>query len=134
MVTLDFVSLLLSKDTPVQAGLSISPALREAVALGTLGADRVNDSRITKTQKQENRRVARGWKLQSLTDTVDSVLASATRLEQEIEKETKYWEQILAVSEKGWAVCRIPQETHTLGVRFGFSECLLKPIKLSSSR
>lgn len=123
MVTLDFVSLLLSKDTPVQASLSISPALREAVALGTLGADKVQDARVSKSQKQDNRRIAKGWKLQSLTDTAHSILASATRLEKEIEKETKYWEQILTVSENGWAICRLPQERHTLGVRFGFAEC-----------
>jgi mediator of RNA polymerase II transcription subunit 17 len=103
--------------------LSISPALREAVALGTIGADKVQETRVTKSQKQDNERIAKGWKLQSLTDTVDSILASATRLEKEIEKETKYWEQVLTVSENGWAVCRLPQERHTIGVRFGFAEC-----------
>jgi mediator of RNA polymerase II transcription subunit 17, fungi type len=123
MVTVNFVSLLLSKDTPVQASLSISPALRDAVALGTLGADKVQDSKVTKAQRLDNRRIAKGWKLQSLTDSVDSLLASATRLEKEIEKETQYWEQVLAVSENGWAICRLPQERHTLGVRFGFAEC-----------
>lgn len=123
MVALDFVSLLLSKDTPVQASLSISTALREAVSLGTLGADKVHDSRIKKLQKQDNRRIAKGWKLQSLAETVESIIASATRLESEIEKETKYWEQVLEVSDKGWAICNLPQERHTLGVRFGFIEC-----------
>jgi mediator of RNA polymerase II transcription subunit 17, fungi type len=117
------VSLLLSKDTPVQASLSISPSLRDAVALGTLGADKLQDSRVTKAQKHDNRRVAKGWKLQGLTDSVDSILSSATRLEKEIEKETQYWEQVLAISENGWAICRLPQERHTLGVRFGFAEC-----------
>ncbi len=130
MVALDFVSLLLSKDAPVQASLSISPALREAVSLGTLGADKVQDSRVTKLQKQDNRRIAKGWKLHGLAETVESILASATRLESEIEKETKYWEQVLDVSEKGWAICNLPQERHTLGVRFGFAECLSNPFYL----
>jgi mediator of RNA polymerase II transcription subunit 17 len=53
---------------------------------------------------------------------VDSILASASRLEKEIELETRYWQQVLAVSENGWSVCRLPNEKHTLGVRFGFSE------------
>jgi mediator of RNA polymerase II transcription subunit 17, fungi type len=127
MFALNFISLLLSKDTPVQASLSISTALRDAVSLGTLGADKVHDSRVTKTQKQDIRRIASGWKLQSLTETVDSVLASATRLEKEIKKETKYWEQILEVDDNGWAICRLPQEKHTLGVRFGFVECQFSP-------
>jgi mediator of RNA polymerase II transcription subunit 17 len=123
MVALDFISLLLSKDTPVQASLSISPALRDVVSLGTLGSDKLSESRVTPSQRDENKRVARGWKLQSLNDTVDSLLSSASRLEKEIETETKYWEEILTISEKGWAICRIPQEKHTLGVRFGFAEC-----------
>ena len=124
MVALDFVSLVLSKDTPVPASLSISPALRDAVALGTLGVDKIHDSRVTKAQRDSNRRIAKGWKIQCLNRTVDSILASATRLEKEIESETKYWEQVLAIDEKGWAICRIPQERHTLGVRFGFLEGL----------
>jgi mediator of RNA polymerase II transcription subunit 17 len=73
----------------------------------------------------DNKRAAKGWKVQSLNNAVDSILESATRLEKEIEKETKYWEQILAVSDAGWALCRLPNEKHTLGVRFGFSECRL---------
>lgn len=36
--------------------------------------------------------------------------------------ETKYWEQVLAISDNGWAICRLPHEKHTLGVRVGFLE------------
>ncbi|TVY59479.1 Mediator of RNA polymerase II transcription subunit 17 [Lachnellula cervina] len=121
-LALDFVSLLLSKDTPVQAGLSMTPQLREMVGTGTLGADKIQASRVTDTQKENNKRVAKGWKIQNLNKTVDTILESAARLEKEMETETKYWEQVLAVSENGWAVCRLPNEKHTLGVRFGFSE------------
>ncbi len=127
MFALDFVSLLLSKDTPVQASLSITPTLRELVGMGTLGADKLQAARITDAQKQDNKQIARGWKAQSLNNTVDSILASAFRLEKEIELETKYWEQVLAVSDNGWAVCRLPNEKHILGVRFGFSECMFCP-------
>lgn len=122
MISLDFISLLLSKDAPVQASTSISPSLRELAGMGTLGADKIEASRVTEDQKQENKKIAKGWKASNLNKTVDSILASATRLEKEIDAETKYWEQVLAVSEKGWAVCRLPQEKHTLGVRFGFAE------------
>lgn len=122
MFALDFISLLLSKDTPVQASLTISPILRDMVGMGTLGADKLHAPRITPGQKEDNKCIAEGWKSLSLESTVDSILASATRLEREIELETRYWEQVLAVSEKGWAVCRLPQAKHILGVRFGFSE------------
>ena len=117
---LEFVSLLLSRDSPVQASLTISPALRELVPTGTIGADKLNTSQSTDEQRRDNKRVAKGWKVQKLNKTVDLILASATRLEKEIELETKYWEQVLAVSDKGWAICRLPNEQHTLGVRFGF--------------
>ena len=104
------------------AGQSVSPVLRDAVGLGTLGADKIQAPRVTEAQKEENKRIAKGWKIQSLNSAVDSILASATRLEKEIELETKYWEQVLAVSENGWAICRLPNEKHTLGVRYGFFE------------
>ena len=63
-----------------------------------------------------------GWKLQSLNSTADSLLRSATRLEQEIEQETTHWKQVLEIQEKGWSISRLPNEKHTLGVRFGFAE------------
>jgi mediator of RNA polymerase II transcription subunit 17 len=97
--------------------------VKEMAGTGTLGMDKIQASRVTDAQKEDNKRVAKGWKIQSLNKTVDTILESATRLEKEMETETKYWEQVLAVSDNGWAVCRLPNEKHTLGVRFGFSEC-----------
>jgi mediator of RNA polymerase II transcription subunit 17 len=122
MYALDFISLLLSKDQPVQASSTISPDLRNMISMGTLGADKLHTPRIRDAEKQDNKRVAKGWKIQNLNKAVDSILASAGRLEKEIERETKYWEQILAVSDAGWSLCRMPNERHILGVRFGFSE------------
>jgi mediator of RNA polymerase II transcription subunit 17 len=98
--------------------------------MGSLGADRLSVSRYTEAQKADNKRVAKGWKIQSLNNAVDSILASATRLENEIANETKYWEQILAVSDAGWSLCRLPNEKQTLGVRFGFAECMFHPHNL----
>ena len=92
--------------------------------MGSLGADKLSAPRHTDALRLDNSHVARGWKIQSLNKSVDSILASATRLELEIEKETKYWEQILTVSDAGWSLSRLPNEGHTLGVRFGFAECM----------
>lgn len=122
VTALDFVSLLLSKDQPNLGGSTLSPFLREAVGTGTLGADKIAVSKHTQPQVKEDRAIAKGWKTQNLNKSVDSILASATRLEKEIEVETKYWEQVLAINEHGWAICRLPQEKHTLGVRIGFLE------------
>ncbi|KAI1496616.1 subunit 17 of mediator complex-domain-containing protein [Biscogniauxia marginata] len=122
MLGLDFISLLLSKESPVQAGSTLSPALRDLVGIGTLGASKLKESSITEARIQDDTAVATGWRLMGINNMVDSVLTAAERLEKDIELETKYWADVLSVSESGWAVCSLPHETHTLGVRFGFSE------------
>ncbi|KAI1436990.1 subunit 17 of mediator complex-domain-containing protein [Xylaria sp. CBS 124048] len=122
MMALDIVSLLLSKESPVQAGATVSPHLRELVGIGTLGASKLKESNITEAQMHNDLSVATGWRVMGINNMADSVLAAAERLEKEIELETKYWADVLAVSDDGWAVCALPQEPHTLGVRFGFAE------------
>ncbi|KAI1351110.1 subunit 17 of mediator complex-domain-containing protein [Xylaria sp. FL0043] len=122
MLALDSISLLLSKEAPVQAGTTLSPALRDLVGIGTLGASKLKEPNITEAQIQDELAVATGWRVMGINDMVDSVLAAAERLEKEIELETKYWADILAVSDDGWTVCALPSEPHTLGVRFGFAE------------
>ena len=122
LLALDFISLLQTKYNPVGGTTSVSPALRSVVDLETLAADKIATSRITEQEKETNRNVATGAKLKSLHEAADSILTSATRLEKAIESETKYWQQVLAISENGWAVCRAPRTQHTLGVRYGFQE------------
>ncbi|KAI6251121.1 Mediator of RNA polymerase II transcription subunit 17 [Erysiphe necator] len=121
---LNFVSLSLSKDLPAQAASTVSPELQKLVNLGTLGLDKLSAPKSTEQNYNDNQRIVTGWQAQGLNKAVDSILASATRLEKEIGLETKYWEQILNVSNNGWAICRLPseQQLQTLGVRIGFSE------------
>ena len=122
------MSFLLSKDLPHAAARpenkisQMWDQMRQTLPMGSLGLDKTKESMVTQEQKEDNKKVARGWKIQNLNKTVDSILASATRLEKEIELETKYWDQVLSIDEAGWAICRIPQEKHTLGVRYGFLE------------
>ncbi|KAI0402440.1 subunit 17 of mediator complex-domain-containing protein [Xylaria palmicola] len=122
MLALDSISLLLSKEAPVQAGATLSPMLRELVGIGTLGASKLKEPNITEDQIRNDLSVATGWRVMGINNMVDSVLAAAERLEKEIELETRYWADVLAVSDDGWAVCALPQEPYTLGVRFGFAE------------
>ncbi|KAH8157892.1 hypothetical protein CIB48_g10348 [Xylaria polymorpha] len=122
MLALDSISLLLSKEAPVQAGTTLSPALRDLVGIGTLGASKLKESNVIEDQIRHDLSVATGWRVMGVNDMVDSVLAAAERLEKEIELETKYWADVLAVSDDGWTVCALPHEPYTLGVRFGFSE------------
>ncbi|KAL8902580.1 MAG: hypothetical protein Q9207_004581 [Kuettlingeria erythrocarpa] len=119
---LDFVSLLLSKYDSKAAEATLSPHVKGAVPLGSLGAEKMQEPSKSEAEKNTEELVGLGWRLQSLTRSADSLLNSASRLQQEMEHETTYWQEILSVKENGWSVCRIPGEPHTPGVRFGFTE------------
>ena len=119
---LDFISLLLSKHTPRQAEISMSPYLKQNAPLGSLGVDVIKTPQQSVSAKRDIDVVSRGWKLESFNSAANKLLKSATRLEKEVAAETKYWAEVLAVKEKGWNVCRLPRERQTLGVQFGFIE------------
>ncbi|KAF2236727.1 hypothetical protein EV356DRAFT_512493 [Viridothelium virens] len=74
------------------------------------------------TRREEEEKVSQGHRMKSLNKSVDSLLDAATRLNREVEKETKYWEQILTIREDGWSLTKFPRERHNLAVSFGFSE------------
>ncbi|PNP48576.1 hypothetical protein THARTR1_10315 [Trichoderma harzianum] len=109
-------------ENPTQAGLTLSQQLREMVGIGTLGADRLHDSNSTPAKTKDQEAVAMGWTIMEINKTRDSAQEAAAFLEKEIGAESKYWEDIISVRKAGWSVCKVPQERHTLGVRFGFSE------------
>ena len=119
---LDFVSLALSKFAPRQAEMSMSQYLKFKIPQGSLDIDRVRAPEQTDAEKGDIKSVSRGWNLESFDSAADKLLQAATRLEEEVAAETKYWSEILAVKEKGWKICRLPQERQTLGVQFGFLE------------
>ncbi|GJC97118.1 RNA polymerase II mediator complex component SRB4 [Colletotrichum higginsianum] len=126
LMTLDFVSLLLSKESPAQAGVTLSQALREWTGIGTLGIAKREDNEEQKQRDAErakdNRDVSLGWALLDIETTKASADKAASHLSKEVEREAKYWNEVLAVHQAGWSMCRLPAERHTLGVRFGFSE------------
>ncbi len=100
----------------------MSPELKQMVPLGSLGAEVVQRPQVSEIERYNEEMTVMGWRMHSLNGTVDSLLRSATRLEEEMEREARYWEQVLAVKEKGWSLHRLPREKHTLGVRYGFAE------------
>lgn len=104
------------------AQTSISPLLKQLVPSGTLGYAKVQLPPPSKAQADDDKLVCTGWSSQSVETAADSLLKSATRLGEEMEKEARYWEQVLSIEEQKWPVCRMPKERHTIGVRFGFSE------------
>lgn len=123
----DFISLLLSKESPTTAELTMSPALKAAAPKGSLGYDMWPLQEPTPTQNRKQELVAKGWRMKGLEDAADSVLKAATHLENEVRKETKYWEEVLSITEKGWSIRRLPNKhSHkpVLGVQYGFAEGL----------
>lgn len=117
----DFMSLLISKDDPSAAN-SMSPALKEMVPAGTFSFDRNPVPRRDDTEIERLQAETDGVCFDSLNATADKLLDSATRLEAEMTKETKYWDQILSVTEKGWNITRLRGSPHALGVRYACSE------------
>lgn len=122
LLTLDSLSLLLSKQNPTQASLTLSQQLRDMVGIGTLGADKLHDSNVTPAKTKDQEEIAMGWTIMEINRTRDSAEEASSFLEREIEAEGKYWEDVMTVKKAGWSICKVPKERHTLGVRFGFSE------------
>ncbi|KAK5991116.1 Mediator of RNA polymerase II transcription subunit 17 [Cladobotryum mycophilum] len=122
LLTLDSLSLLLSKHNPTQAGVTLSQQLRELVGIGTMGMDKLHDSNATLAKTQDQETVAMGLTLLETNKSRDSAEEATAFLTKEIEAEGKYWEDVMSVKKEGWSICKVPQERHTLGVKFGFSE------------
>ncbi|KAB8338862.1 hypothetical protein FH972_021806 [Carpinus fangiana] len=122
-MALDFVSLLLSKDRPEKANLTMSPFIKDMLKdnLGSLAFDSFDPPPIPANETESQTKVAMGWNLQRLGDSADSLLKSATRLESEMKKEAQYWEDVLSIKEEGWSVCRVGTGS-TIGVHYGFLE------------
>lgn len=122
MLTLDSLSLLLSKQNPTQASATLSKHLREIVGIGTLGADRLEDSNLTSAKEKDQEEVAQGLTIIEINNTRDSATSATEFLQREVELEGKYWEEIIGVQKSGWAVCKMTHDKRLLGVRFGFPE------------
>ena len=122
MLTLDTLSLLLSKQNPSQASLTLSKQLREVAGIGTLGADRLEETNVTQDKEKDQEAVAIGWTLMEVSKTRDAADAASAFLQNEVESESRYWEDVVGVQSSGWSICKMPQERHTLGVKLGFDE------------
>lgn len=122
MFALDFVSLLLSKHAPRQSEASMSPFLKQAAPLGSLNAEVVNPPPKPDSAAQDTSVVSRGWRIQNFTAASNKLLKAASRLEEEVGSETRYWKEVLEVKDKGWKICRLPRERQALGVQYGFLE------------
>ncbi|KAI5852948.1 subunit 17 of mediator complex-domain-containing protein [Morchella snyderi] len=121
LLGLDYISFLVSLHNPETGNLTMSPALKEAVPAGSLGFDKIQRKPDPKAIKDDEI-VSRAWKMEGLNSAADALLSASEKLGREVEKESRYWEQVLAIRDEGWVITRIPRERQTLGVRYGFAE------------
>lgn len=122
LVTLDMVSLLQTTYTPAQAATTVSPAAKAIVPLSSLGADLWARTPTDPARDAQDSLIATNVRAKYLSESADSLLSAASRLEDNVRKETQYWDQVLDISAKGWNVSRIPgQKQRLLGVHFGLS-------------
>lgn len=119
---LDFVSLLLSKDAPKQASMSMSPFLSSHVPPGTLSLDKWENAGSEAQETEEQMVVAKGWTSKSLGTTATSLAQASARLRQRVDSESRYWDQILSISQEGWSITRAIRGSHLLGVKFSMTE------------
>ncbi|TID25098.1 hypothetical protein E6O75_ATG04303 [Venturia nashicola] len=109
---------------------SMSAALREALPPGTLSYDiwknpeepSKQHRRRMVTNIEKDRTSFKGAVLSSLDNSANTLTQAASRLEKDVKRETKYWEQLLLVSEAGFPVFRMPSDKRTLAVQFGARE------------
>ncbi|KAF2191111.1 hypothetical protein K469DRAFT_558069 [Zopfia rhizophila CBS 207.26] len=123
---LDMNALLLSKEANKHLESSLSPAVRANIpktALGVTNGPAVEQEEGSPEEKQREL-VARGSRMEALDSAADSILKAATRLETEVRKETKYWNELLSISQKGWSIQRFRRDIRhsPFAVRYGFSE------------
>lgn len=108
----------------------MSAALKEALPPSTLSYDIWKNP--DEPSKQHRRRMVtniekektmfKGAVLSSLDNSANTLTQAASRLEKDVKRETKYWEQLLLVSEAGFPVFRMPSDKRTLAVQFGARE------------
>lgn len=77
-------------------------------------------------QEVEHRQglVAKGARMEALDSAADEILKAAKQLEHQVRRETKYWQEIVSVSDKGWPIQRSSHNKRhaPFSVRYGLPE------------
>ncbi|CAI6340233.1 unnamed protein product [Periconia digitata] len=113
---MNLVNLALSRDPTKNLESAYTPMFKEVnIPRGSVGVDkgitleesgRPEDIALHEDLKKRQNVVAKGSKMEALDWSTNSLLKAATELETEVRKETKYWEEVLSISGKGWSLQR----------------------------
>ncbi|KAK5223180.1 RNA polymerase II mediator complex subunit [Exophiala xenobiotica] len=121
LCALDFVSLLISKQW-VPAQNSMSPALKEAVPVGTLAGRVLRNKPTPAPVRRQFASTSQGWRSEGFRSASEKLSVASNRLRQEAEREAEYWAQIAKLTTQGWAISRLPRDRKAIGVHFGFPQ------------
>ena len=100
----------------------MSPVLTQAVPVGSLEGRVVKTRPPSASAKNRQNLVRDGWKMEGFASAALKISTAASRLREEAETESKYWEQISRLKAAGWAVSRLPRDNRLMCVHFGFTE------------
>jgi len=100
----------------------MSPFLQQSVSFGSLDGRVVKHTGTSLSSKRRFDAVCRGWKTKSFKAAAEKISNAAKRLEGEAEQESSFWDQVAHVKDLGWAVSRLPRDSHAIAVHFGFAE------------
>jgi mediator of RNA polymerase II transcription subunit 17 len=134
----DLLSLVLSADPNKRAlnsfsGRFATEALNQGVPFGSFGLSKEDHTHhvrkpdeLLSLEEFELRQdlVSKGSRMVALDSATDEILKAAKKLEREVRRETKYWQEIMSISDKGWPIQRLRQNTRNVpfAVRYGHSE------------
>lgn len=119
---LDLLSFQLKDHASQTALQTLSPYIKQTFPRGGLGLDKFQPPGKDPKDTASDSLTSTGWTLKTLNKGADLLLNSARKLNEEVEKETRYWRELSEVKKRGWSVCRVPRQKNLVGVRFGFSE------------
>lgn len=83
----------------------VREALPEQQDLSQMRPDDPKKAQLEYTQRRKVL-VMKGSRMEALDWATDTLLKAATNLESNIRKETKYWDEVLSISDKGWPLQR----------------------------
>lgn len=90
--------------------------------------DRKHDEKeVLKEYAHRQELVSKGARMEALDRATDDILKAARKLEKEVRRETKYWQEIVSISDKGWPIQRVRQDVRNVpfAVRYGYPEGML---------
>lgn len=136
--TVDLISLILSADPNKRSLTHFShtfktEGLNQGLPFGSFGVSKENHvQHVRKMEEVQNLQeyaqrqelVSKGSRMAALDVATDDILKAARNLEREVRRETKYWQEIVSISENGWSIQRLRQNTRNVpfAVRYGLPE------------